>query len=69
MSGLNDVRISYSTDLTDKQFELIESLLPPANNQHGGRPRKVDMREVDNTIPYLNRTGCRCGLIKTYWFW
>ncbi len=46
MSGLNDVRKSYSTDLTDKQFELIESLLPPANNQHVGRLRKVDMQEV-----------------------
>ena len=67
MPGLNDVRKSYSTDLTDEQFELIEFLLPPANNLHGGCSRKVNMREVVNTILYLNRTVCQCGLMNIYW--
>lgn len=63
MSELNDTRKPYSTDLTDKQFELIEQLLPSAKNQYGGRPRKVDMREVVNTILYLNRTGCQWDML------
>lgn len=63
MPELNDARKPYSTDLTDKQFELIEPLLPTAKNQHGGRPRKVDLREVVNTILYLNRTGCQWDML------
>lgn len=46
----------YSTDLTDAQWERVAPLLPPA--KHGGRPRTVNLREVVNTILYLNRTGC-----------
>ena len=29
----------------------------------GGRPRKVDMREVLNTILYLNRSGCQWDML------
>ena len=35
---------------------MIEALIPGANP--GGRPRRVDMREVINGVFYLNRTGC-----------
>src|SRR5215831_19879415 len=34
---------------------------PPA--KPGGRPREVDMREVINTILYLNRTGCQWDML------
>jgi putative transposase len=55
------LRKSYSTDLTDAQWELIAPLLPPA--KHGGRPRTVSLREVVNTILYINRTGCQWELV------
>ena len=49
-------RTSYPSDLTDRQWSIIEPLIPPA--KPGGRHRTVDMREVLNGILYLNRTGC-----------
>ena len=54
-------RKSYPTDLTNSQWEIIEPLLPSA--KRGGRPREVDMREVVNTILYLNRTGCQWEML------
>jgi hypothetical protein len=50
-------RNSYLTDLTDAQWHILQPLLPAA--KPGGRPRAVDMREIINTILYLNRTGCQ----------
>jgi len=49
------MRKPYRSDLTDDQWAIIEPLLPPA--KPGGRPRKVDPREVVNTLLYLDRTG------------
>ena len=49
-------RIPYPSDLTDKQWSLIESHIPA--EKPGGRPRSVDMRQVINGILYLNRSGC-----------
>ena len=49
-------RNPYPTDVTDEQWSLIESHIPP--EKPGGRPREVDMRQVINGILYLNRTGC-----------
>lgn len=37
---------NYPSGLTDKQFELIESLLPTAKNKYGVCPRKVNLREA-----------------------
>lgn len=54
-------RKSYPTDLTDAQWEIVAPLLPPA--KHGGRPRTVNVREVVNTILYLNRTGCQWDML------
>ena len=51
----------YATDLTDAQWELVSPLLPPA--KRGGRPRSVDLREVVNTVLYLNRTGCQWEML------
>ncbi len=48
-------RASYQTDLTDKQWQTLEPLLPPA--RPGGRPRSVDLREVINGILYVLRSG------------
>ncbi len=46
----------YPTDLSDKEWALLEPLLPPAKT--GGRTRRVEVREVVNAIFYLLRTGC-----------
>lgn len=54
-------RKSYPTDLTDIQWNIIEPLLPPA--KHGGRPREVNLREVVNTILFLNRSGCQWDML------
>jgi putative transposase len=50
-------RKAYLTDLTDDQWIILQPLIRPA--KPGGRPRAVDMREIINTILYLNRTGCQ----------
>jgi putative transposase len=55
------MRKPYLTDLTDEQWAILEPMIPPA--KPGGRPRAVDMRDVINTILYLNRTGCQWDLL------
>jgi putative transposase len=47
----------YPSDLTDKQWQLIEPLLPPPSRV--GRPRTICRRQVVNAILYVNRTGCQ----------
>jgi putative transposase len=54
-------RKPYLPDLTDEQWAILQLLIPPA--KPGGRPREVDMREVLNTILYLNRTGCQWEML------
>src|SRR5215475_5340417 len=54
-------RKPYQTDLTDEQWAILQPLIAAA--KHGGRPREVDMREVINTILYLNRTGCQWDML------
>jgi putative transposase len=57
-------RKTYPSDLTDEQWAIVESLIPPATQSpRGGRPREVDMREVLNTIFYLNRSGCQWDML------
>ena len=46
----------YPSDLTDKQWTLLEPLLPPPSTT--GRREKHPRREVLNAIFYLVRTGC-----------
>ena len=50
-------RASYSTDLSDKQFEIILKYLPsPATT---GRPRVYALREILNAVFYLIHSGCQ----------
>src|SRR5262247_975418 len=64
MSHQDRSRKIYPSDLTDEQWTLVAPLLPPAKpRQRGGRPRKVDMREVLNTIRYLHRSGCQWDML------
>ena len=57
-------RKAYPSDLTNEQWAIVEPLIPPAKQSpRGGRPREVDMREVLNTIFYLNRSGCQWDML------
>src|SRR4249920_1886753 len=57
-------RKQYPSDLTDEQWEIVRPLIPSAKqSKRGGRPRKVDMREVLNTLFYLNRSGCQWDML------
>ncbi len=49
--------LSYPSDLTEQEWAILESLIPPA--KEGGRPRTTDMREVLNALFYVDRTGCQ----------
>src|SRR5438132_12640060 len=51
MAKENQYRKKYASDLTDAQWAIVEPMIPPAKQStRGGRPRKVDMREVLNTL-------------------
>jgi putative transposase len=57
-------RKKYPSDLTDEQWAILGSLIPPAKQSNrGGRPRTVDMREVLNTLFYLTRSGCQWDML------
>ena len=57
-------RKKYPSDLTDEQWVLLGPMIPPTKQStRGGRPRKVDMREVLNTIFSLNRSGCQWDML------
>jgi transposase len=48
------VRRNYSTDLTEKQWRILEKLLP--KHQKGRKP--IDRWQVIHALFYLVRTGC-----------
>jgi len=56
-------RPRYPSDLSDKQWQIIAPLIPPA--KPGGRPRVVDTREVINATLYLVRSGCAWRMLPT----
>jgi putative transposase len=60
----DQLRKQYPSDLTDEQWAIVEPLIPPAKQSpRGGHPRTVAMREVLNTIFYLNRSGCQWDML------
>ena len=48
----------YPSDLSDAEWQKIESVLPPAKGGRTGRPRKYPKREIWNAVFYQLRTGC-----------
>jgi len=52
---------SYSTDVSEAAWALIQPHLPQAKTR--GRPRATDLRRVVNAIFYLLRTGCQWRLL------
>ena len=51
----------YPSDLTDAQWDVLKPLIPAAKS--GGRPRRVDLREVLNAIFYVVRSGCTWRMV------
>ena len=51
----------YISDLTDGEWAILEPLLPAA--KPGGRPRRINLREVLNGIFYLLKTGCQWRML------
>ena len=49
--------LRYPSDLTDAEWTLVAPLIRPA--KRGGRPRRVNVREVLNAIFYVLSTGCQ----------
>ena len=53
----NRDKLRYPSDLTEEEWTLVEPLIPPA--KHGGRRRRVVVREVINGVMYVLSTGCQ----------
>lgn len=51
----------YASDLSDREWELIEPLLPSERSL--GRLRTTDLREALNAILYLASTGCQWRML------
>ena len=63
MAEEHEKRKAYPSDLTDAQWAILEPLIPAPRTPGGGRPRELDMREVLNTLLYLNRSGCQWEML------
>ena len=68
-------RKGYPTDISDREWIVVEPLLP--GKASTGRPRKVDLRQVINALRYLVRSGCEWRMLPNdfppyqtvyYWF-
>ena len=60
----DQLRKQYPSDLTDEQWAIVAPMIPPAKQSpRGGHPRTVNMREVLNTLFYLNRSGCQWDML------
>ncbi|PYE53633.1 IS5 family transposase [Deinococcus yavapaiensis] len=49
-------RHPYPSDLTDREWRILEPLVPLA--KQGGRPRKHPLRDILDAIFYVDRSGC-----------
>lgn len=57
------MKASHPSNLTPDQWELLQSLIPPA--KLGGRPRSVDMQTVINAILYILCAGCAWRMLPS----
>ena len=53
--------LRYASDLTDAEWRVIESHMPPTKAL--GRPGTRDLRETVNAILYVLRSGCPWRLL------
>jgi len=54
------IKMRYTTDLTDVQWELIEEFF---SVKHGQNLQKHSKRELVNAVLYRNKTGCQWRLL------
>jgi transposase len=53
-------RKAYPSDLTDAEWARLEPLILNFEQRvRPGPPTEVNLREVMNTLRYLNRSGCQ----------
>jgi len=50
-------QLRYPSDLTNREWGLVEPLIPPA--KPGGNRRRVDVREIVNAVMSILSTGCQ----------
>jgi putative transposase len=57
--------IQYPTDLTDEEWNQIQSLVPQPKSGKGkrGRPLKLERRALLNALGYVVRSGCAWRLL------
>ena len=55
-----EVMSQYSTNLTDKQWQVIEKIINPQERQ-----RKHPLREIMDAILYINKTGCQWRMLPS----
>ena len=55
-----ETEVKYSSDLTNRQWQLIRQLLP-RRSQWGRKP--IDRRRIINAILYVVRTGCQWRML------
>jgi len=60
-------RRSYSSDLSDSEWLLMESYVPSVKS--GGRPALHERREIVNAICYVLRSGCAWRLLPPGALW
>lgn len=58
---MQNASIVYPTDLSDREWQILQPLLPAASKR--GRPRERDWRTILNGIFYLLRSGCSWRLL------
>lgn len=51
----------YPSDLSDREWELLAPLIPPA--KPGGRPRKWTLRSILDAVFYLVKSGCQWRML------
>lgn len=54
-------RRNYPSDVTDKEWAILEPLIPAA--KPGGRPQEIERRDIVNGILYVLRSGCPWRMI------
>jgi len=54
-------RQPYPSDLSDKEWAILAPWIPAA--KAGGRPRRIDMREVVNAIFYVIKGGIQWRML------
>ena len=50
--------VRYPSDLSNEEWEILQTIFDELEPYTTGRPRTTDLREILNAIFYLNKTGC-----------